>query len=83
MNTALFLLRVCELGLSMDDLDNLTVGMVLDMQTEKANDDYNWRVLATQEDMNKFAGIDPAKLEKMQQSKRENTNDENNLKNEG
>ena len=42
MSTALFLLRCTELGLSMDDLDDLTVGMVNDMFTEKANDNYDW-----------------------------------------
>lgn len=83
MNTSLFLLRAVSLGLSMDDLDNLSIGMVLDMTTEKANDDYDWKVLATQEDMNAFAGIDPVKLEKMRQSKKENKqNNENDLKNE-
>ena len=38
----------------MADLDDLTVGMVNDMFIEKANDDYDWKELATQEDMDKF-----------------------------
>jgi len=54
MSTALFLLRCTELGLSMDDLDDLTVGMVNDMFTEKANDNYDWKEIASQEDMDKF-----------------------------
>ena len=54
MTTALFLLRCAELGLSMSDLDDLTVGMVNDMFTEKHNDDYDWKVLANQEDMDRF-----------------------------
>ena len=70
MNTALFLLRAVELGLSMNDLDDLTIGMVLDMTTEKANDEYDWKVLATQDDMNQFAGINPEQLEKMRESKK-------------
>ena len=83
MNTALFLLRATELGLSMADLDCLTIGLVLDMSTEKANDDYDWKTLATQEDMNRFAGINPERLEKMKQSKKENKKDnENDLKKE-
>ena len=54
MTTALFLLRCAELGLSLSDLDDLTVGMVNDMFTEKQNDEYDWKVLASQEDMDKF-----------------------------
>lgn len=38
MTTALFLLRCTEIGLSMNDLDDLTFGMVIDMFIEKAND---------------------------------------------
>lgn len=54
MTTALFLLRCAELGLSMSDLDELSVGMVNDMFAEKTNDDYDWKVLANQEDMDRF-----------------------------
>lgn len=54
MTTALFLLRCVELGLSMTDLDDLTVGMVSDMFTEKSNDSYEWRSIATQEDFDHF-----------------------------
>lgn len=32
------MLRCAELNLSMEDLDDMTVGMVFDMVTEKAND---------------------------------------------
>ena len=38
INTALFLLRCLEVGLSLSDLDLLTIGMVLDIWTEKGND---------------------------------------------
>lgn len=54
MSTALFLLRCSEIGLSMDDLDELTVGMVNDMIVEKANDSYDWKEIATQSDMDTF-----------------------------
>ena len=54
MTTALFLLRCVQLGLSMQDLDLLTIGMVGDMYVESRNDDYNYPVLATQEDMDRF-----------------------------
>lgn len=35
MTTALFLLRSVEIGISIGDLDLLTIGMVLNMWTEK------------------------------------------------
>ena len=38
----------------MADLDELTVGMVNDMFTEKSNDEYEWKILADQSDMDSF-----------------------------
>lgn len=54
MSTALFLLRCVELGLSMEDLDDLTIGMVNDMFIEKANDQYEWKEVADQGDFDRF-----------------------------
>lgn len=54
MSTALFLLRCCEVGLSMKDLDELSVGMVNDMFVEKSNDNYDWKELASQDDFDRF-----------------------------
>lgn len=54
MSTALFLLRCIEVGLSLNDLDELSVGAVDDMFTEKSNDDYEWKEIASQEDFDKF-----------------------------
>lgn len=54
MTTALFLLRCTELGISMQDLDLLTIGMVFDMATEKANDSCDYPALAAQEDFDRF-----------------------------
>ena len=39
MTTPLFLLRCVQLGLSMADLDLLSIGLVNDMFTERENDD--------------------------------------------
>ncbi len=50
MTTPLFLLRCLEIGLSIQDLDYLTIGMVMDIWTEKANDSVKYDSLATQED---------------------------------
>lgn len=54
MTTALFLLRCVETGISIRDLDLLSVGMVLDMWTEKGNDSIKYPLMATQEMMDRF-----------------------------
>ena len=54
MTTQLFLLRCVELGIGIADLDLLTIGLVLDMWTEKSNDDISYDRMATQEDFDKF-----------------------------
>ena len=41
MTTPLFLLRCKQLGLSMTELDLLTIGLINDMFTERENDDYD------------------------------------------
>ena len=40
MTTPLFLLRCVQLGISIADLDLLTIGLVNDMFTERQHDDY-------------------------------------------
>ena len=42
------------MGISLSELDLLTIGMVNDMAAERSNDDYDYTELATQEDMDKF-----------------------------
>ena len=55
MTTPLFLLRCLQIGLTLRDLDLITVGMVIDMATERGNDDSGAYVeMATQEDFDKF-----------------------------
>ena len=54
MTTPLFLLRCLQIGLSLRDLDLLTVGMVNDIFIENQNYDYEYVPLATQEDFDKF-----------------------------
>ena len=54
MTTPLFLLRCLEIGLSIKDLDYLTIGMVMDIWTEKGNDGTTYDNVATQEDFDKF-----------------------------
>ena len=50
------MLRCAELGLSDPALDDMTMGMVYDMYTEKANDHEKYPYKATQEDIYAFFG---------------------------
>lgn len=54
MNTAIFELRMSQLGIH--DPDSYTMGMVYDMLTESANDQEKYNYVATQEDINRFFG---------------------------
>lgn len=56
MTTPLFLLRCVQLGISIADLDLLTIGLVNDMFTERQNDEYPYKELASQEDFDRFEG---------------------------
>ena len=51
---ATFMLRCAELGLSREDLDDMTVGMVYDMLIEQTNDQEKYPYKATQADINGF-----------------------------
>ena len=56
-NGSVFLLRAAELGFVTDDaLDGVTMGMIFDMYTEKANDNCEYPYKATQADINKYFG---------------------------
>ena len=54
LTTALFLLRCYQNNIPMSDLDALDVGFVFDMFTESANDSYEYDIVATQEDFDRF-----------------------------
>ena len=54
MTTALFLLRCVQLGISIRDLDLLTVGLVNDMYIESANDNESYAQIGTQAQMDAF-----------------------------
>ena len=57
MTTPLFLLKCVQLGISIRDLDLLTIGMVNDMYVESGNDqdaDKKYSVIATQADLDRF-----------------------------
>ena len=54
MTTPLFLLRCVQLGISMADMELLSIGLVNDMYAESRNDECKYAELATQEDMDLF-----------------------------
>ena len=48
MRTPLFLLHCTEVGIVMRDLDLLSIGLVIDLRMEKANDGVKYRRVAEQ-----------------------------------
>ena len=54
MTTALFLLRVFQVGMKLDDLDELEAGTVFDIMTEANNDDCKYKQVADQSDFDRF-----------------------------
>ena len=54
MTTPLFLLRCVQIGLTLSDLDLLTIGMVNEMFIEKDNDEATYKYKATQDDFDRF-----------------------------
>jgi len=54
MTLGLFLLRAFQMGLTLDDLDGLEYGTVVDMMTESSNDGCEYDYLPTQEDFDAF-----------------------------
>ena len=54
MTTPLFLLRCVQLGMSIGELDLLTIGLVNDMYIEIRNDEHKYAVVATQKDFYLF-----------------------------
>lgn len=54
MTTPLFMLRCVQLGISIADLDLLTVGLVNDMFLESSRDKIEWKEQASQADFDRF-----------------------------
>lgn len=50
------MLRCAELGLTREDLDTMTMGMVYDMLIERSNDHEKYNYKATQADIQAFFG---------------------------
>lgn len=54
MTTPLFMLRCVQLGISIAELDLLTIGLVNDMFAERQRDELNFPELAGQADFDRF-----------------------------
>ena len=54
MTTPLFLLRCLQIGLSMRDLDLLTIGQITEMFIESNNDNFDYCYIADQQTMDSF-----------------------------
>ena len=54
MTTPLFLFRCIQLGISMGDMESLSLGLINDMYAESRNDECKYADMATQEDMDRF-----------------------------
>ena len=54
LTTPLFLLRCMEVGISVPDLDLLTIGLVMDIWTEKGNDGTSYATIAGQKEFDAF-----------------------------
>ena len=53
MTTPLFMLRCVQFGISIADLDLLTIGLVNNIFAERMNDEYPYRELASQADFDR------------------------------
>lgn len=48
------MLRCLELGLTPELMDEMSVGFIMDMLAEKANDSYSYPFKASQDDFDRF-----------------------------
>lgn len=57
MTSALVILRAKQVGFTLDEIDSLTWGQLMDVIVESANDNYKYPVKGTSEDYKKLMGI--------------------------
>jgi hypothetical protein len=57
MTSALLLLRAKQVGFTLEELDSLTWGQVMDVIVESANDNFKYPKKGTSEDYMKLMGI--------------------------
>lgn len=54
MNTAIYMLRAKQMGLSIADMEELEEGFIVDMMVESGNDNFDYKEVANQSDFDKF-----------------------------
>ena len=54
LNTALYMLRAFQMGLTVSDMEQIPMGLILDMITEESNDYADYDRVPTQEDFDAF-----------------------------
>lgn len=57
MTSALMVLRAKQVGFTLDEMDSLTWGQLMDVIIESANDNYKYPKLGTKSDYEKLMGI--------------------------
>lgn len=57
MTSALLVLRAKQVGFTLDEIDSLTWGQLMDVIIESDNDNYKYPVQGTAEDYKKLMGI--------------------------
>lgn len=56
MNTAVYFLRAKQVGLSLDEMEQIDIGFVFDLMIEQSNDYEKYPEKATQADINRLLG---------------------------
>jgi len=54
INTAVFFLRAKQIGLTLNELNDLEIGFVYDLMIESGNDEYKYPEVADQSDIDKL-----------------------------
>ena len=57
MTSALVLLRAKQVGFTLDEIDSLTWGQLMDVIIESGNDNYKYPIKGTAEDYKRLMGI--------------------------
>lgn len=54
MNTAIYMLRAKQMGLSIADMEQMEEGFIMDMIVESGNDNFEYQEVASQDDFDRF-----------------------------
>lgn len=54
MNTAVFMVRAKQTGLTLSEMDEIEEGFIMDMIIETGNDNYEYKEVANQDDFDNF-----------------------------